>query len=86
MFIKGYTVPGVRLGLGLTQDTGRRLFERMDSSIRKGCNQKNTGEPNLYRNLFLNSLCCLSQIYQVNPSMTLDFCSYSKLTKPILSS
>ena len=23
MFIKGYTVPGVRLDLGLTQDTGR---------------------------------------------------------------
>ena len=26
------------------------------------------------------------QIYQVNPSMTLDFYSYSKLTKLILSS
>ena len=44
MFIKGYTVPGVRLDLGLTQDT-REDSSKGWNSIRNGCNQKNTGEP-----------------------------------------
>ena len=86
MFIKGYTVPGVRLDLGLTRDTGGDSSKGWTAQYVMGV-IKRIQENQIYKGiLFLNGLCCLSQIYQVNPSMTLDFYSYSTLTKLILSS
>ena len=73
MFIKGYAIPGVRVGLGYTQDTGFKLLKGL-KSIRNVCAINRIQENQFIKECVLKLLCCLSD-YQVYLSMTLDFYS-----------
>ena len=83
MFIKGYAIPGVRLDLGFTRNTGGDYSKDWNQYVICAINRIQDNQ--FIKECVLKWLCCLSD-YQVYPSMTLDFYSYSKLSKLILSS
>ena len=73
-----------KVGFRLYSGYWRRLFKRIETQYVM-CVINRIQENQFIKELFL-SIYVAYQIYQVYPSMTLDFYSYSKLSKLILSS
>ena len=72
------------MDLGFTQDTGGDSSKGWTTQYEM-CATNRIQDNQFIKECVLKWLCCLSD-YQVYPSMTLDFYSYSKLSKLILSS